>query len=132
MSSFLADEHISLAVVKELNKTGIPTKHVNFDYGKGGVSDPDVLKLGKKEKSTVITNNTKDFTRLSSTEVRSSSGIWCVNSEAPKEQLRRVKLLAKQKSLSTKNARRGKLVDAHETTFTILDFTTNAKCEKSY
>ena len=55
MSSFLADEHISLAVVKELNKTGIPTKHVNFDYGKGGVSDPDVLKLGKKEKSTVIT-----------------------------------------------------------------------------
>lgn len=110
MPNFLADANITKPTVTQLNKAGFTTIHIDFDLGLGKVADSEVLNLGRQKKLTILTNNNKDFQQMARSDIKSSYGVWCLETSDPLAQLERVIRIAKLTQLKTKSQRRGKLV----------------------
>ncbi|MBU0978633.1 MAG: DUF5615 family PIN-like protein [Patescibacteria group bacterium] len=132
MPSFLADENLTKPAVKGLNKAGLDTIHIKFDLDKGGIDDPIVLNEGRKRGLTILTNNNKHFKKLPKTELKVSPGVWCLNTDIVEEQVIRAERIKKVGGFHTKKSRKGTLITATNTGFTLENCKTQKKIKFSF
>ena len=81
----LLDENIPPRGAFPLLNALFSVKHIDHDYGKGGVSDMEVYRLAAVEKRVIITRNIKHFIHLAGT--KDDAGIIGILPHVQPEQL---------------------------------------------
>lgn len=132
MASFLADENITRPAIKGLNKAGLATVHIKYDLKLGGIEDSRVFAEGKKRKLTILTDDNRDFKSMKKTDLKSGSGVWCLQTNIVKKQIERAEKIRKIGNFYSKKSRKGSLVIATNKSFTYEDCKTRKKIKYSF
>jgi predicted nuclease of predicted toxin-antitoxin system len=132
MPSFLADENITRPAYEGFKKAGLDTVHIKYDLDQGGLIDRCVLREGRERSLTIITNDNKDFKNISKTELKVSSGVWCLNTNVPEQQIARAEKIREIGQFQTKASRKGTLVVATNKGFIVENCKTQRKTKYSF
>lgn len=101
----LLDENFPVRTYFPVLNRRFDVKHIGADFNKGGLSDPKVYDLARKEKRIVVTRNIKDFDKLALTS--NETGVIGISSNLTFEQVD--KKLTALLNRSTKNSLLGKI-----------------------
>ncbi len=119
MGDWIFDEDINSSTATKLVSIGVTGKHIKDDYAFAGRDDIDVFRFAKQKGKTLLTANSKDFLRISNTELNNSLGIWTVSSDDPDEQVDMVQKAIEITGLKTKNSRKEIKVEIKHSSVTV-------------